>query len=295
MTNRYHYLDPIFSVNTRFPSLKVVNGTALLRIFRTMSGTADILDSYTTRKYRLRKNYLFFPQQDNTAMNGRSLVENFPEEVKMKDLEDYFRTARTNVSFYESIEVELLKCTVAEREGRYLESFFYIYRVIEGISYSIPLIYVSKNKDYNKSYGDLQAFFGKDKDGELAFFKRFVTQSFSSEAFFQSNIKIDLLEIEVEELRSKYYELYISKIKAGSIVNSEEGQYITVTFLGLYDLIIELRNRFFHNAKGSWHANFESTQLLYPDIFFRPIIDHCINWVCLIIFEVIKVDLDRTK
>ncbi len=295
MIDRYKYQDCIFRQNTLSKNIKIENGTSILKIFRLISGTLNCQDQYKGKNYHFRTNFLQFPFSKNEKVTSKTIINNFPEEVKIKDLDEYFRKARHNIKFYDSIEIELLKCLVANHDERYLEAFFYLYRIIEGICYSIPLMYVSKNKDYNKTYSDLQAFFGKDKDGELAFFKRFVAESFKNEEFYKSNILINLREIEIEEVIPLYHKIYHEKIISKNIVDLVENESIKIKFLGFYEFIIELRNRFFHNAKGTWQDNLESSKLLYPDLFFKPIIKHGINWVSLIIFEIIKNDFEKSR
>ena len=295
MNSRYLFVDTIFQENTRNEFLRIENSTSILNIFRLISGTINIKDIYTNKIYKLRNNHIKFPTEVNTKLSSKIIVNNFPEEVTLNDLNNYFKKAKSNLKFYKSIEAELIKCIIAYEDNKTLESFFYLYRIIEGISYSIPLIYVSKKSDYNKTYSDLQSFFGKDKDGELSFFKRFVSETFKDEDFYKSNIDIDLLEIETEEIRAKYYSIYLKRMSEKHIVSKNENELIKIKFIGFYDFLIELRNRFFHNSKGSWQENLESTELLYPDLFFKPLIKHGINWISLIIFEIIKVDFDKIK
>ena len=57
--------------------------------------------------------------------------------------------------------------------------------------------------------------------------------------------------------------------------------------------MILIRNRFFHLTKGTWQENLSSTEILYPDYFFKPIINHGLNWIALVIFEIIKVDFEK--
>lgn len=294
MISRYKYRDSIFRTNTLNQNLRIENAESILKIFRLISGTVDCEDEYRSAKYKFRKNYTDFPFTTDVQQNRASIVNNFPIEVKINDLDKYFKTSKHNKKFYDSIETELIKCLIAEHDKRYLESFFYLYRVIEGVCYSIPLMYVSKNKDYNKTYSDLQSFFGKDKDGELAFFKRFVSETFHKEGFFKGSILINLLEINIEEIRPIYYQTYINKLKNSAIIDPRENESIEIKFIGFYEFIIELRNRFFHNAKGSWQSNLESTTLIYPDLFFKPLINHGINWISVILFEIIKNDLEKS-
>lgn len=293
MINRYTYKDPIFRTNARNQNLRIESGNSILTLFRLISGTINCTDLYKNKEYKFRTNFSNFPFGENETIDQSVVLNNFPDEVKLKDLDLYFKRSKFNSIFYSSIQSELIKCLIAEKQKNHLESFFYLYRVIEGISYSIPLIYVSKHKNYNKTYKQLQSYFGKDIDGELAFFKRFISQTFKDEEFYKSTIDIDITEIDIEEIREDYYKLYIGKMKPQAISSQSENEEIKISFIGFYEFIIELRNRFFHFTKGSWQDNLSSSELLFPDYFFKPIINHGINWISLILFEIIKVDFEK--
>lgn len=293
MISRYEYKDPIFRENTLSQNLRIESNNSILTLFRLISGTINCTDTYKNKEYKFRTNYSNFPFSQNDTINKSLVLNNFPDELKIKDLDLYFKRSKFNSIFYSSIQSEFIKCLIAEKEKNYLESFFYLYRIIEGISYSIPLIYVSKHKSYDKTYKQLQGYFGKTVDGELAFFKRFISQTFKKEEFFKSTIDINILEIDIEEIREDYYNLYIGKMKESTIIDRSVNQEINISFIGFYEFIIELRNRFFHFTKGSWQENLTSTELLFPDYFFKPIVNHGINWVSIILFEIIKVDFEK--
>ncbi|MXS69684.1 hypothetical protein GSF70_00470 [Flavobacteriaceae bacterium W22] len=296
MINRYSIVDSVARNNTKYKHLKTEeNPSPILNIFRLISGTVNIKDNYQDKIYKIRDNNIKFPTVLNISLKYDTLLEQFDESVSLEDLNYFFLKARSNRKFYKSIEVELIKCLIAYKSDKFLESFIYLYRIIEGISYSIPLIFVSKKDDYNKTYHDLQSYFGKDKDGELLFFKRFVSETFKDEDFYSSNITIDLNLVDIEELRPKYYELYLKKVNEKFVLDKSDNSFIKIKFIGYYDLLIELRNRFFHNLKGSWQENFDSTELMFPDQFFKPITLHGINWLSIILFEIIKFDLQKIK
>ena len=296
MNDRYKYQDPIFKDSTKYDFLKIGNSnSSLLNVFRLISGTINCKDDYQNENYKFRNNYTEFPYEINTSIKQSIVKECFPEEVKLKDLNHYFKVSRSNQKFYSSIEVELLKCLIAESNGNHLEAFFYLYRVIEGISYSLPLIYVSKSKSYNKSFKQLQSYFKQESDGELAFFKKFICEIFKEEDFFKSTIDIDLTTISVEDLRESYFKIYVEKINNSALIDSTEFEEIKVSFIGFYELIIEIRNRFFHFKQGAWQENLSSTDIMYPDFFFKPLIGHGLNWVSIILFEIIKNDFVKEK
>lgn len=298
MINRYTYKDPIFKSATKNQNLRIESSNNILNIFRLISGTINCTDTYDNKVYKFRVNYSNFPFTTNYKVNQSVVLNNFPDEVKLKDLNEYFKRSRFNSKFYGSIEPEIIKCLIAVEKNNHLEAFFYLYRVIEGISYSIPLIYVSKHKNYDKTYKQLQSFFNKEQDGELAFFKRFLSETFKDEDFFKSTIDIDFSSIDMVDLRDAYYKIYLDKVTSkpmsgqglkGQTLNQE----IKLSFIGFYDFMILIRNRFFHLTKGTWQENLSSTEILYPDYFFKPIINHGLNWISLVIFEIIKVDFEK--
>lgn len=293
MINRYTYNDPIFKVNTKYKNLRIESENEILYVFRLISGTINCADSYKNKNYKFRINYSNFPYSQNSTINQSTVLNNFPDEVKLQDLDRYFKKSKFNAGFYKSIKAELIKCLIAEQMNNHLEAFFYLYRIIEGISYTIPLIFVSKNKSYDKTYKQLQTFFNKQQDGELAFFKRFVSSTFKDEDFFKSTIDINILEIDIEEIQEDYYKIYLEKMNEVSIKEKSENQEIRISFIGFYEFMIELRNRFFHFTKGSWMDNLSSTELMFPDYFFKPIVKHGINWVSIILLEIIKVDFTK--
>ena len=132
----------------------------------------------------------------------------------------------------------------------------------------------------------------KNNEGELLFFKNFIKTEWAQESFFNLTLDIDVGGIEVEEMRSVYFNLY--KEKAGSGVRGEtEDEELKISFLGFMDFMIELRNRYFHFLQGGWHNNISTSQIIFPDLFFKPIIDLGVNWVSIVLFEVMKFDMDN--
>lgn len=293
MNKRYTYTDPIFRTNTRYSDLKIDSRNSLLRVFRLISGTINCYDDFKEKNYLFRNNYLELPFQKNDNLKQSVILDCFPDEVTLNDLSKYFRKSRTNQSFYETIEVELIKCLIANEKKDFLESFFYLYRVIEGISYSIPLIYTSKSKSYKKSYSSLKSFFGGKDESELAFFKKFIKEIFHNEDFFKTTVDINLMDIEIEELRTEYYNLYSKYLQPDQVKDSTESEEIKVSFVGFYEFLITIRCRFFHFAQGTWQENLTSTEVLYADFFFQPLVDLGLNWVSVILFEVLKVDFEN--
>lgn len=108
-------------------------------------------------------------------------------------------------------------------------------------------------------------------------------------------IDIDFNCICDDEIREKYFRIYenINKEKKICVNDITENEQIKYSFLGFYSFLIEIRNRYFHFLQGSWQENISSIEVLYPEHFFKPIIDPGINWVAIIIFEIISHNMNQ--
>lgn len=75
---------------------------------------------------------------------------------------------RTNNFVYERILNELTQYFVVN-ELSPCEGFVHLYRTLEFMSYSFPLIYASKSKSYRGTYDSLKKFLAGDSGGEVKF------------------------------------------------------------------------------------------------------------------------------
>ncbi len=296
MNDRYNYKDVLLRSNSKYPNLRIGNNDkAILKIFRILAGTIDCGDEYLNRHYKFRINYFELPFLNNPKQLNQSLLTTiFADDIDMLTLDNYFKNTKGNIDFYSLVQVELTKCLVAKSQKHFLEAFFFLYRILEGICFSLPLIYTSKAKDFKKSYGMLQKFFSNSqKDGELLFFKKFIVEIFKDKDFFKSTIDIDLNCIHIEELRNEYFNIYRNLCKDDFLDDETESEELKFKFIGFYEFLIELRNRYFHLLQGTWQENISSTTVLYPDLFFKPLIDNGINWIAIVIFEILIFDIEN--
>lgn len=294
MTDRYSYAEKILFVPGDISAgLSLVeNNSSALRIFRLLTGTCKLLDSFDGKGILLNRNYLKIPS-DLVKRPSKRQIEDAFDEVDLRYVSDCFKKLSENEDFYKLIEFELINCLVAKSRGRYLEAFLFLYRIIEGVSYSIPLMYVSKSRSFNKTYKSLQKFIPKkESEGELAFFKSFMESHWSGSWFYNITFDLAMDVIEIEEMRPIYYALYLDK--AGkNVLDSTEDEEIRMSFIQFYSFMIELRNRYFHFLQGSWQNNIKTSQVVYPDLFFKPIMDLAVNWMAVVLFEVMKFDIEK--
>lgn len=294
MTDRYSYAERILFVPGDISAgLSLIeNNSSALRIFRLLTGTCRLLDSFDGKGILLNRNYLKIPSGLVKRPSMRQIEDAF-DDVDLKYVYDCFKKLSENEDFYKLIEFELINCLVAKSRERYLEAFLFLYRIIEGVSYSIPLMYVSKSRSFNKTYKSLQKFIPKkESEGELAFFKNFMESHWSDSWFYNITFDLAMDVIDIEEMRPVYYALYLDK--AGkNVLDSTEDEEIKMSFIQFYSFMIELRNRYFHFLQGSWQNNIKTSQVVYPDLFFKPIMDLAVNWIAVVLFEVMKFDIEK--
>ena len=293
MNNRYEYIELACFKNAGLPDICLSHtNNYKLSLFRVLSGTINLRDTYTGKTYRLRRNYFTLPYSEQASGKLlRGIKDLFEDDVTLNDLNGYFKKNHKNREFYQKLEGEIIRCIIAKYNDNYIGAFLYLYRGIECISYSLPLLYASKSKEYIKTFGALKKFFGNEKDpGELKFFKNFVTEIFKNEDFMSITIDIDFDAIDVEQEKSNIFKIFTGANfpKPAYAAENDELKY---SFTDYYDLMISLRNRYFHLLQGSWNENISCINTEYPEYMFKAIIEQGLNWISIILFEILKYDL----
>lgn len=297
MIERYSFIEPIFTQENEISAgLSLAeNNNPALRIFRLLSGTCGFKDEYFSQTFKNRINYLSIPFERNNRLKPRTVLQQFPEEVSLLDLSEYFRNFKSNEEFYHLIEFELINCLTSRAQERHLEAFIFLYRLLEGISYSVPLMYISKSRNFMSSFKALQAAMPtSEKEGELLLFKNFIEQHWNNKPFFQLTMDIDLSIIEVEEMREVYFQIYKKLIPKNGIESETEDEEIRVKFSEFRGFLVAIRNRYFHFLQGSWQKNIETGEIIFPDLFFKPLIDLGLNWIAIALFEIISFDISNS-
>lgn len=294
MTNRYSYKESLFRAATKDNSgLSLTsNDKYILKISRLLSGTCDATDLHTENTYRFRTNFFIWPKQENNKVNQASFIGIFPDEIKKNELSTYFKRTAANEQLYKTLESEIINCLISIKNGRSLEAFLFLYRVIEGISFCLPLIYISQSRSYKKSFSELKKYLHRDAKSELNFFKNFISGSGIGEDYSDTSVKIDLSDVNPEELKPKYYEIYIRSTNRESIIDKDEDEFVEISFVGFYEFLLNLRNKYFHFLQEPSRNNISTLDIVNPDAFFSPIIGPAVNYISIIIYEIIRSDME---
>lgn len=300
--NKYIFVEPFNSLEDNH-FLNIGNGDfPLLNLFRLVTGTSCIKDITSNKRISLRNDFTYIPVKKVRKVTLKYILDNFPDiEIGSENrLSDSFTRARgVNRSFYALVEKELLEAIIAYNKKDYIKSFLFLYRLVEAISFTTPLIFLSKNSDYFKTYDELKKLFSPNNDnvGELAFFKRFLITVLGNEDYWSIGATLDFKCITNDTERSSYigiYKKYMQKDRDQIIIGlkSETSEEIILEVTSFHELFINLRNRFFHNLTGSIRDNIQVTDLFDSNLFFKPIVTQFLNHISLIIFKLIEKDLD---
>lgn len=82
------------------------------------------------------------------------------------------KASAANSKFFSDLLRELVLCLGAKRQGRFTESFLYLYRILEYISVAFPMLYAASERDFRKSHAFLQGLIEQEKDGDLKVLER---------------------------------------------------------------------------------------------------------------------------
>lgn len=283
----YIYENLIDVDDSKLPSELVVNerisNEAIL--VRLLCGTLNVKYIANGEEKEMAQNINYSaPGKSNNASFSPNIFRDFFGFTKFntserKTIDNYIRMNRRNHFIHENLLSELTSAIIWQ-ETSPIESFVHIYRALEFISYTFPLIYAAKSTDYRGTYEKLKKFMSGDSSGELKFFKTFIAELFKDnilinyefEAYFlngcEGKVKTELQRV----TETTYYEF--------------EGNTMKIRLINIVDLIVTLRNRYFHMLVGQGRENFYDTSYDKRDLFsaLTPIF---INWLVLVYKEIV--------
>lgn len=261
---------------------RISNEAVLIRL---LSGTLNV--KYTVngeeKEIEQNTNYSLPGLLQNTSFSPNIIKDFFGfdkfNKSERKIVDDYLKVNRRNHFIHENLLSELTSAIVWQ-ECSPIESFVHIYRALEFISYSFPLIYASKSTDYRGTYEKLKKFMSGDSIGELKFFKTFIAELFKNnllknyefEAYFlngcEEKVKAELQRV----INNPYYEF--------------NGNTMKIKLINIMDLIVTLRNRYFHMLVGQGMENFYDVSYDKRDLF-SALMPVFINWLTLVYKEIV--------
>jgi hypothetical protein len=180
------------------------------------------------------------------------------------------KTLSDNRLFYQELLAEFTQYFTQTNKNAHTAAFIFLYRILERLSFSVPLLYASVSKDFLGTFKDLKDFILDDKGGELGFFKKFLNQG----NFIDPNIldsRYTFRFISTRGCEDKYFKT-LNKIYSDFEVVDNLTHSVECKFRNVPEMLKTIRNRFFHTRTGEGQYNISLRNLQDPDEFFR-----CVN------------------
>lgn len=178
-------------------------------------------------------------------------------------------TRGDNREFYREILSEFLNFNIQTMRGNNTSAFVFLYRILERISYSVPLLYTSTQSDFQGTFSDLKSMLNADVEGELGLFKKFLGKGrFIDQIKLQVNQKISFQTVSGHGVG--YYSLTCSRFTKFSSTD-QANQEVEIKFSEIPEFLITIRNRFFHSRTGDGRKNITSIEMPDSDEYFGMI------------------------
>ena len=195
-------------------------------------------------------------------------------------------TRSDNREFYKEILSEFINFHLQTLQGRNTSAFVFLYRTLERISYSVPLLYTSTQSDFRNTFKDLKAILNGDNIGELGLFKKFLTQG-----KFIDSIKLQVTQTISFDPSStygaSYYDLTCKKFKNFTSTD-QVAREVEIKFSDIPELLITIRNRFFHSLIGDGKENITTIDMPDSDEYFGKINPLIVSFLAIVTLHTIS-------
>lgn len=257
-------------------------------IIRLLTGTLNVRCNYSNIVLKQRINSSHIIWSTNKRISSKT-IERAIQPNSLDELASFVSTTSAkNYKLYKELFVEFSNYYLRRKEKNEIAAFLHLYRILESIAYCFPLIWASKTKDYEGTFIKLRDYFNGQKTGELGIFKRFIDDIINP-SVLNTQVQISINSVHPDWQKSYYQSIYKNIISA-DIVSYTEFSDITVKCHCLTDLLISLRNQYFHFLTGQSH-NLGSEDVVESNEFFGIINETMANWLAVIIFEILDYEM----
>jgi hypothetical protein len=259
-------------------------------ILRLLTGTINIECKKTSKVIEQRNNYSTLSYTANIAAFKKSLTIAIPCNLTTYN-KHIKRTLNNNYSFHRDVYFEFCGYFFQRAEGNEIGAFVHLYRVLERIAYCLPLLWAAKAQDYKGTFELLKSYFNDPKIGELKILKHFITD-FVDETFRKIHVTLNVHSIH-PDWQKRYYKALFGLVQGSpSLVSSTPDSQIIIHFEALLDLMIIVRNSYFHALTGH-SKSFNCEQVVDNNEFFAILNEASANWLSFLIIQIYEYELKR--
>lgn len=194
-------------------------------------------------------------------------------------------TTADNRDFFREILAEFGNYFVQCKRGNYATAFVHLYRTLERVLYSIPLLYSSTQRDFIGTFNDLKSLFKEELVGELGLFKKFLGLGrFIDPLTLDATSTIKF--VSVNGYQSNYFSLTNRLYKNFNSTDSSSHE-VSLTFKNTPDFMTILRNRLFHARTGDGQSNVKMQEVIDIDEYLNCLNPIFCNFLAIVILQII--------
>jgi hypothetical protein len=271
------------------------NDPELLLIVRLLSGALDLEHKYSGDLLKHKENYFSSDMKGYSNHWAKKLPKIIGEDYTADELAKYITATRyKNKDFYKNFLLELCNFVLYTKRKSHTSAFIYLYRALEKVSYSFPLIYISKTDDFLHTYTFLKELMQADKKlGELGFFKKFVkTFLYKDDPIIDSTVDFNISGVD-SDLQNIFFKLLKEQCTDDMISGSTiSPSILSINYKEVGSFIINIRNRFFHYMNGG-QKNIDSDEIVDSDLLFSLVNKKCMYWLATVFLGVLSHNISE--
>ena len=253
-------------------------------LVRLLLGTASVERAGSIIKQRLDYSALpASPQVSRASIAVRTFLVDYAIGGSVKRLIKV--TIPDNRIFYKELLNEFAHFIYQQNKGCFTTAFVFLYRIFERISFSVPLLYTSTQKDYIGTFNALKGILNADTSGEMALFKKFLSQGKFIDPL-KLNVNLSLSFKSSFGHQDKYYVLTTKKV---TCLTSPDpiNRTADIKFSDVPELLKAIRNRFFHSRTGDGKDNIFIEEMPDSDEYFECINQTIANFLSIVTLQTI--------
>ncbi|GAA5527764.1 hypothetical protein [Herpetosiphon gulosus] len=254
---------------------------------RLLSGFLDIKCEFSNKILKQRNNYFILPFKKNERFSW-NIIENSINPFTIIEFDKAVMRSRSkNFMFHREIFFEFCHYFYQKSINNHVSSFVHIYRILERISYCLPLMWASRTKNFEGTFEKLQIFFAKDKK-ELTIFDNFMKDITEDTNL---DVTVDFNILSQHPSWGEIYYKTIEKVLEANVYSKTPYSQIKTTNRHIIKMIINIRNKYFHFLTGK-NESFDSGSIVDPNEFFGIVNENFLNWLSFIYFEILSYELE---
>ncbi|RYU85906.1 hypothetical protein EWM62_18900 [Mucilaginibacter terrigena] len=259
------------------------------KLYRLLIGTLDIKNNITGEVIKQKSNYSVLGKKERNKFSLRLFTDPLSPTATISDLDLHLTSGNpSNIVLFKDLINEYCSFYYYKAKNIDTLAYLHVYRILERMSYTFPMMYASKATDYVGTFNKLQNFF-KGSNSELKFFNLFI-EDFFEEEFLEYKVKINITAYN-QDIKESYYRILKMLCSSNDpvITLTDFNEFSDITFenRNTINLLIHLRNRYFHFASGG-QRNIKSSEMIEPNDFYRILNEHFVNWLAVVYFKIAK-------